>query len=342
MGAGMTVDEVSTSESMRRMIAGFQVSQALYVAAKLGIADLLAKGPQGVKELAETTETDAPTLYRVLRGLASLGVFAEDDAGSFGLTPLAECLRSDAPGSQRANAIMRCGPSFWSSWGDLLTTVKTGETAFPRVHGMDRWDYLARHPEESTIFDAAMTSLTARFSAAIAGEYDFSRFGVLADVGGGAGRLLATILAANPSMRGILFDQPQVVAGAPAQLTQAGVADRCDIVGGSFFESVPSGADAYLLKSIIADWDDEQAIAILRICRAAMSNRGKLLLVEFVLKPGNEPDPGKMVDLNMMVMNGGRVRTADDFGRLFTAAGFLLSDVIPISGPFSVIEGIPA
>ena len=165
-----------------------------------------------MKELAETTETDAPTLYRVLRGLASLGVFAEDDAGSFGLTPLAECLRSDAPGSQRANAIMRCGPSFWSSWGDLLTTVKTGETAFPRVHGMDRWDYLVRHPEESTIFDAAMTSLTARFSAAIAGGYDFSRFGVLADVGGGAGRLLATILAANPSMRGILFDQPQVVA----------------------------------------------------------------------------------------------------------------------------------
>jgi hypothetical protein len=186
----MTLGEVSSSESLRRMIAGFQVSQALYVAAKLGIADLLVGGPRGVKELAETTETDAPTLYRVLRGLASLGVFAEDDDGHFGLTPLADCLRSDAPGSQRANALLLCGPSFWSSWGDLLTTVTTGETAFPRVHGMDRWEYLVRHPEESAVFDAAMTANAAMLTAAVAGGYDFSQFGVLADVGGGAGRLL--------------------------------------------------------------------------------------------------------------------------------------------------------
>jgi len=338
----MTVGEVSSSESLRRMIAGFQVSQALYVAARLGIADLLAGGPRGVKELAETTETDAPTLYRVLRGLASYGVFAEDDAGCFGLTPLAACLRSDAPGSQRAWAILMCGPSFWSSWGDLLTTVKTGETAFPMVHGMDRWDYLVRHPEESAVFDAAMTGITAIQSTAVAGGYDFSQFGVLADVGGGHGLQLATILAANPSMRGILFDQPQVVAGAPELLARAGVAERCDIVAGDFFESIPSGAGAYLLKSVIHDWDDERAVAILRTCRAAISGDGKLLLAELVLKPGNEPDRAKISDLNMMVMNGGRERTVDDFGRLFAAAGFLLSEVTPMSGPLSVIEGVPA
>ena len=337
----MTAGEVPPSESLRQMIAGFQVSQALYVAAKLGIADLLANGPRGVKDLAETTETDAPTLYRVLRGLASLGVFAEDDAECFGLTPLAEHLRSDAPGSQRANAVLLCGPSFWSSWGDLLTTVKTGETAFPRVHGMDRWDYLVRHPEESAVFDAAMTGITAIQSTVVAGGYDFSQFGVLADVGGGQGLLLATILAANPSMRGILFDQPQVVAGAPELLARAGVAERCDIVAGDFFESIPSGADAYLLKSVIHDWDDELAVAILRTCRAAISDGGKLLLAELVLKPGNEPDRAKLTDLNMMVMNGGRERTTDDFGRLFTAAGFLLSEVTPKLGEFSVIEGVP-
>jgi hypothetical protein len=295
-----------------------------------------------VEELAEASESDAPTLYRVLRGLAGLGVFAEDDTGRFGLTPLAECLRSDASGSQRAHAMMICGPSFWSSWGDLLTSVRTGETAFPRVHGIDRWEYLTRHPEESAVFDAAMASLTARFSAAVVGGYDFSQFGVLADIGGGTGQLLAAILSTNSSMHGILFDQPQVVAGAPELLTRAGVADRCAIVAGDFFKSVPSGADAYLLKYVIHDWDDEQAVRILRTCRAAVRDHGKLLLVELVLKPGNEPDPAKMVDLNMLVMNGGRERTADDFGRLLTAAGFVLSDVTPLSGPFSVIESDPA
>jgi hypothetical protein len=322
------------------MIHGYQVSQALYVAATLGIADLLAGGPRGVEELAESTGTHAPTLYRLLRLLASLGVFAEDD-GRFGLTPLAECLRSDAPGSQRAWAIMVCGPSFWSSWGELLHSVRTGETAFPKVHGMDRWEYLARHPAERATFDAAMTANTALESAAVAGGYDFSGIGVLADVGGGAGGLLATILAAHPAVRGILFDQPQVVAGAEDLLAHAGVADRCRSVGGDFFDSVPSGADAYLLKSVIHDWDDDQSVAILRTCRAAMTDQAKLLLVERIVRPGNEPDPAKFLDLLMLVMNGGRERTADDFERLLAAAGFRLSNIVPTGPVLSVIEGIP-
>jgi hypothetical protein len=337
----MTAGGPSPSETLRRMIHGYQVSQALYVAATLGIADLLAGGPRGVEELAESTGAHAPTLYRLLRLLASVGVFAEDDAGRFGLTPLAECLRSDVPGSQRAWAIMVCSPTFWSSWGELLHSVRTGETAFPKVYGMSNWEYRAQHSEEGAVFDAAMTANTALESAAVAGGYDFSRFGVLADVGGGHGLLLATILAANPAMRGILFDQPQVVAGARDLLTRAGVADRCRAVGGDFFESVPREADAYLLKSVIHDWDDERAVEILRSCRSAMDDGAKLLLVERIVRPGNEPDPAKFIDLLMLVMNGGRERTTDDFERLLAAAGFRLSNIVPTGPVLSVIEGIP-
>ena len=334
--------EVPSSDALRRMLHGYQVSQALYVAATLGIADLVAGGQRSVEDLAERTQTHAPTLYRLLRLLASVGVFAEDDAGRFGLTPLAECLRSDVPGSQRAWAIMVCGPPFWSSWGELLFSVRTGETAFPKVHGMSNWDYRAQHPEEGAIFDAAMTANTALESAAVAEGYDFSGTGVLADVGGGHGLLLATILAANGSMRGILFDQPQVVAGASALLARAGVADRCDIIGGDFFASVPSGADAYLLKSIIHDWDDEQAVAILRTCRSALGAGAKLLLVERIIRPGNTPDPTKFMDVLMLVMAGGRERTTDDFERLYAAAGFRLTHVVPTGVALSIIEGTAA
>jgi hypothetical protein len=324
------------------MLHGYQVSQALYVAATLGIADLLVGGPRSAEELAERVGAHGPTLYRLLRLLASLGVFAEDDAGRFGLTPLAECLRSDAPGSQRDWALMVCGPSFWSSWGDLLTSVRTGEVAFPRVHGMDRWDYLARHPTESAVFDAALSANTALESEAVATGYDFSAFSVVADVGGGVGGFLATLLAAHPSMRGILFDRPHVVVGASDVLTRAGVADRCEIVGGDFFAAVPTGADAYVLKCVIHDWDDEQAVAILRACRSAIPDRAKLLLVERVIRPGDVPDSTKFMDLLMLVMNGGCERTADDFGGLLATAGFRLAAVTPTASALSVIEGTPA
>lgn len=183
----MTAGGASPSDTLRRMLHGYQVSQALYVAATLGVANRLAGGPTSAEALAGQVGAHGPTLYRLLRLLASLGVFAEDDAGRFELTPLAECLRSDAPGSQRDWAIMVCGPSFWSSWGDLLTSVRTGEVAFPRVHGVDRWEYLARHPEEGAVFDAAMSANTALQSQAIAAGYDFSAFDVVADLGGGAG-----------------------------------------------------------------------------------------------------------------------------------------------------------
>ena len=197
-------------------------------------------------------------------------------------------------------------------------------------------------PEEAAIFDAAMTALSAAAATAVVRSYDFSGISLLADVGGGQGELLAAILVANPRLRGILFDLPYVVAGAPPVLEQAGVADRCEVVGGSFFEAVPAGADAYLLKTVIHDWDDAEAIAILRTCRAAMADGGRVLLVERLVRPANEPDPVKFADLMMLVMLGGRERTADDFRRLYAEAGVRLVHIIPTGSAYSIIEGAPA
>ena len=337
----MTADELSPRDALLRMTNGYQVSQAIHVAATLGIADLLKDGSRSADELAEATGTHAPTLYRLLRALASVGVFAEQSDECFGSTPLAEHLRTDAPGSLRAWARLIGQPYFWSAWGHLLHSVKTGEPAFPDLHGTNVWEHLTAHPEEGEIFDAAMTGLSAPVAEAVAQSYDFSGIGVLADVGGGEGGLLASILAANPALRGVLFDLPHVVAAAGALLERAGVADRCEVVGGSFFETVPEGVDAYLLKSIIHDWDDAAAIKILRTCRTPMADTGRLLVVEPVIRPGNEPDPLKLRDLMMLVMVGGRERTVEDFRRLYAEAGFRLTEVVP-TAPYHVIEGVPA
>ncbi len=337
----MSTDELSPRDALLRMTNAFQVSQAIHAAATLGIADLLEEGPRSADDLAEATGTHAPTLYRLLRALASLGVFVEDPDAQFDSTPLAEYLRTDAPGSLRAWAMYIGQPFFWTSWGHLLDSVRTGEPVFPELHGTTLWEYKAAHPEESAIFDAAMTGLSAGVVEAVVHSYDFSRFGVLVDVGGGEGKLLAAILGTNPTLRGILFDQPHVVAGAKELLTRGSVADRCEVVGGSFFEAMPGGADAYLLKNIIHDWHDEAAVEILRKCRAAIADTGRLLAVEFVIEPGNQPDRAKFSDLNMLVMLGGRERTAEDFERLYAEAGFRLTDIIRTGSEFHIIEGVP-
>jgi hypothetical protein len=213
--------------------------------------------------------------------------------------------------------------------------------AFPELHGTTAWEYRAAHPEEDAVFNAAMTALSAGVAEAIVQSYDFSGMDVLMDVGGGEGVLLAAILAANPALRGVLFDQPHVLAGANDLLERAGVADRCEVVSGSFFEAVPSGADAHLLKSIVHDWDDAATVKILRACRAAVAKTGRLLVVEPIIQPGNDPDPAKFSDLNMLVMLGGQERTADDFERLYAEAGFRLTDIIRTGSPMAVIEGVP-
>jgi hypothetical protein len=338
----MNADELSPRDTMWQMTNAYQASQAIHVAATLGIADLLEDGPRSADELAEATGTHAPALYRLLRALASVGVFTEQNDGRFALTPLAEHLRTDAPGSVRAWAVQIGQPYHWTSWAYLLHSIRTGEAAFPKLHGTNVWEYRASRPEESAIFDAAMTGISAGAAEAVVGSYDFSEVGVLVDVGGGEGALFAAILKANPSLHGILFDQPHVVAGSGALLERMGVADRCEVVSGSFFDAVPDGADAYLLKSVIHDWDDAEAIQILGKCRAAVADTGRILVVEPVIRPGNEPDPAKYMDLNMLVMLGGRERTADEFRSLLAKAGFRLADIVRAGGStYHIIEGTP-
>lgn len=335
----MDMDRRTTRDSLLRLINGYQVSQAIHVAATLGIADLLDGEPRSAEELAAATGVHASALARLLRALASVGIFSQSDAG-YELTPLAEHLRSNDPGSLRAWAIRAGEPDYMETWGHLLDAVRSGESPYQSLFGMSPWEYREVHPEANAIFNEAMTGLSAGVAEAVAESYDFSGIGLLVDVGGGEGVLLTAILSANPALRGILFDQPHVVAQAPALLERAGVAARCEIVVGNFFDTVPAGADGYLLKSIVHDWDDETAGRILRVCRAAIAPGGTLFVIERVVEPGNGPDPTKFSDLNMLVMLGGRERTPEDFERLYAASGFRLARIVPTSSGFSVMEGV--
>ncbi len=331
---------VAPPATLLQMMTGYWVSQALYVVAKLGVADLVADGSRSVEELAAATQADAPSLRRVLRALASVGVFTESSPGTFALTPLATLLRTGTPDSMRALAIMYAEEQY-RAWGDILHSVQTGETAFERQFGTSYFAYLAQHPEADRVFNEAMTGWTTQLVGAVMDAYDFSPFKTVVDVGGSYGTMLAAILRRNPAARGILFDQPHVVAAAAAQLAVTGVAERCTTVGGDFFVEVPAGGDAYVLASILHDWDDERSVAILRQCRRAMPARGKLLVIELVLPPGEEPFVGKWMDLHMLVLVGGRERTATEYDALFRAAGFALARVVPTAAVQSIVEAVP-
>ncbi len=330
--------DASPQETMNRMLTGYWSTQAVYVAAKLGIADLLVEGPRSVDDLAKAAKVHAASLYRLLRALASMGVFAEGGAGQFHMTPLAECLRSDMPGSQRALAIM-CGEEHYRAWGELLYSVQTGKTAFEKLYGMPVFDFLSKNTEQARVFDAAMVGIHGRETSAMTDAYDFSDIAVLADVGGGNGSLLTTVLKKYPAMRGILYDLPGVTDRARSNLESGGVADRCQVIGGSFFESVPSGADAYLMRHIIHDWDDEKSIQILRNVHQALTKEGRLLVVEGVIEPGNQPSFGKLLDLTMLTIPGGKERTEEEYRQLYEAAGFQLTRIVSTRADVSVIEG---
>ncbi len=325
-------------------MSGYRVSQAIYVAAKLGIADLLKEGPRGTDDLAQATGTHAATLYRVLRFLVGVGLFDEVAPHRFALAPLGSGLRTDLPGSIRPNVLMLLDQASWRPWGQLLYSVQTGGTAFEHVHGVGRFDYLTEHPDTAAVFNEAMSSNTARSGTAITDAYDFSAIKRLVDVGGGHGLLLATILGAYPTMRGVLFDRPQVIAGAQATLEAAGVSDRCELVSGDFFAEVPSGGDAYLLRQIIHDWDDARALTILRNCRQAMTERGRLLVVERAISPDYRLAlPVLHIDLEMLVNVGGQERTDAEYYSLFGTARFELTSIVPLgdAAQFSVFEGVP-
>ena len=320
------------------MISGYWVSQAVYVAAKLRIADQLAHGPQSLAQLADASQTYGPSLYRLLRALASVGVFAEQEGGSFALTPMAECLRSDVPGSQWAMAVMM-GEEHYRAWGDLLHSVETGEIAFDKVFGKPIFAHLSEHPDSAAIFDQAMTSVHGRETEPMVDAFDFSDISTITDIGGGNGTVIAAVLSRFPGMSGILFDLPHVIERAHPNLEAAGVAERCRTVSGNFFESVPAGADVYLMRHIIHDWDDDKAATILRNCHEAMNVDGRVLIVESVIAPGNDPSFAKLLDLTMMVLPGGKERTADEYRALLEASGFTLSRIVPTDTDVSIIEG---
>ncbi len=337
-----TAQTVPPAVALTQMITGSLVSQALYVAAKLGVADLLANGAKDAHALAAATGAHAPSLYRILRALASCGVFAERADGRFELTPLAEPLRADAPGSLRDTAIFMGADWHWRVWGQTMHSVMTGQAAWAQVHGAEVFPYFAANPEPSQIFNRAMTSMSHLAAAAVAEAYDFGGVERLVDVAGGHGGLLTTILRANPNMSGVLFDLPHVIDGAGAAVADAGVAERCELVTGDFFAAVPAGADAYIMKHIIHDWDDERALVILRNISRAMRADGRVLLVELVLAPGNEPHLGKILDIEMLVSPGGQERTAAEYAALFARAGLRLTRIVPTQSPYCVIEAVQA
>jgi SAM-dependent methyltransferase len=324
--------------ALLQMMTGYWVSQSIYVAARLGIADLLRDGAKTSDELAQATGAHGPTLYRVLRALAGLGIFAEDGNGRFSLTPLAEPLCT-GPNSLRAMAIHMIEEASWAAWGKLFESVRTGEAGFKLAHGSEVFPYYASHPESMEPFNEAMTNFSEAVIPALVPAYDFSSTHQLVDVAGGHGSLLAAILKANPGLRGVLFDLPSVVEGARQRFKDEGVAERAEIAGGDFLESVPAGGDAYLMKLIIHDWDDERAIRILSNCHRAMKDGGKLLLIESVVPASNEPSFSKGMDLHMLIMTGGRERTESEYRDLFAAGGFTLTRIIPTESPLSIIEG---
>jgi len=325
---------------MRRLVTNYVVSRSVYVAAKLGIADLLVDGPRTVDELAAAVSVQPKLLYRVLRLLEGAGVFAKSGERGFMLNDLADCLRTGAPGSIRSAALLFGEEPFFAC-GDLLNMVRTGDMAFEHVYKQTHFDYLAAHPQAAETFHDGIRELTGVVLEPLVAAYDYTAVRTLVDVGAGLGLLLAVILRANPAARGVLFELPVALAGAEELMRAEGLLDRCDLVAGDFFDAVPEGGDLYLLKSVVHSWNDEQSIAILRNCRRAMSQDAKLLLIERVVPEGNEPFFPKVNDIIMMVVNGGAERTEAEYRLLYEAAGFRLTEVIPTSSGFSLIEGRP-
>lgn len=342
----MTNVTPASPQALLQLVTGYHSAQVVHVATQLGLADLLADGPQQVTDLATATGSHAPSLARLLRMLAALGIVAEQADGRIDLTPFGAPLRTGVPGSVRDRVLFLGGDWYWRSWGELRYSVRTGKPAFDNVLGMSNFEYWEHNPEAGAIHDASFTAMAQFTIAPLLAAYDYARFGTIADIGGSEGPLLAAILAANPSVRGILFDLPHVVVRAAPALAAAGIADRCTVVGGDFFASVPAGANAYLLKYIIHDWDDERAVEILTQCRMAMAHEATLLLIEQVLPERLEAGEAALrvagLDLTMLLNTpGGRERTESQFRWLLLESGFELQRVIATQSPFSILEGTP-
>jgi hypothetical protein len=330
---------------LRQLAFVMRASRALYAGAELGIADILASGPMTSAEVAARTGTHAPTMRRLLRALVAHGVFEEQTPDRFRLNPAGELLQRDTPGSQRAGVLFTAGALRWQIWSDFIEIVRTGQAAAERAFGKSIFERHAENAAEVALFNQAMTSYSAALSEPAIAAYDFSSFGRIVDIGGGNGRFLSDILLANPGIRGIVFDLPHVVAGAAPLLQASGLAERCEVVAGDFFKEAPPGADAYLLKQVIHDWDDARAIAIFGTCRRAMGRGGTLLIVERVMPEKAEQDRAAeayLLDLEMLVHTpGGRERTEAEFSAILADAGFGITRIVPTAAPISVIEARP-
>ncbi len=335
------VQGFSPAGQLMHLISGYWTTQAICVAAELGLADLIGRKGRSVDAIAAECGANADSLYRLLRALASVGVFQESAPRQFALTPMAALLKNDTPGNLRAFARFQADEWHWRSWGRLLSSVREGKPATIEALGeANCFDYLAKHHDSARLFDDAMAGYASRAHAAVVDVYDFSACRMIVDVGGGQGTLLAEVLAKHPQANGILFDLPEVVSGASATLERFNVLDRCRAIGGDFFSVVPAGGDAYLLSTVIHDWDDERAAAILRRTCAAMLPHGRVLIVENVIPAGNEAHPGKFIDLEMLVIAGGQERTEAQYEALLRRAGLKLTRVVPTAAQVSIVEAM--
>jgi O-methyltransferase domain/Dimerisation domain len=333
----------SAATTLRRLIIGYRLSQAISVAAQLGVVDLLKDGPQSPDELARRTGVHPPSLYRVLRLLAGEGLLAEGEDGDFHLLPLGEPLRADVPGSLRYRAIFDGAAANWRAWGELMHSVKTGEPAFNHVWHAGLYDYANQDPDFAANLNGFITAQTIAVAQAVLDAYDFSGVDTLVDVGGGHGALLASVLSAHPAMRGVLYDLPHVAAEGRSRLASAGLVERCVAVGGSFFDAVPDGGDGYVLKFVLHNWDDARCRKILANCRRVMPVHGRLLIVEAIMRPGDAADYAKYMDLMMLVATeGGRERTESEYDALLNGTDFRLTRVIPTASEVCLIEALPA
>jgi O-methyltransferase/methyltransferase family protein len=345
----MSLSEGDSSRALpdilQSLIWGYMPARVVHTAAHLGISDLLADGPKTAEALAHATNTSIGPLLRLLRALASMNLLEDLGCDRFALTALGSQLRSNVPGSLRNVALMFGGERAWRSWGELLHCVKTGESGTRRIYGVGSYEYLAANPDQAIIFNGAMAENTRRVTEALVSAYDFSQFRKIIDVGGGNGALLGAIIAAHPNIRGVVFDLPRGSAEAPQKLADSGVAARCEVVAGDFFRSVPEGADAYILKHIIHNWDDGQSGVILKNCRKAMHDTSKILLLERVMPEKMEATPANqrmaMFDMNMLAMPGGQERTGNEYRSLLAKAGLSIARILAIPGlDIGVIEAI--
>ncbi|MEV0660652.1 methyltransferase [Actinomadura luteofluorescens] len=326
--------------ALLEMIMGSMVTQAIHVAARLGFADLLAGGPRTADDVAARAGADPDATARLLRALASFSIFTEED-GRFGLTPVGEALCSDAPFSVRDMALLMGHPFQWEDWGHLIDAIRTGEPVLPTFRKMGGYEFLEANPEFAKVFEGGMGTLSRMENEPIADAYDFSPFGTIVDVFGGQGALLTAILRRATGARGVLCDARAEQLGAAAAFAEAGLADRCEVELGGFFDKPPGGGDAYLLKHIVHEWPEPQALEILRNVREAIKDDGRLLLMEFVLPDGSEPHPGRLVDLWLMVLMGGKERTAAQYADLLARAGFRFERVVPTAAGVAIVEAVP-